>query len=182
MHVKYAWGVALMLASLSVAAQQRILIALPPAYDFESEATAALRKDCALAERVSKQVLASVKERFPSAEAIDDWRKAGDAPVVRVWITQLQPAVPSNVIRADSVSRMGIRAELYEASERRTFGDWRATSAPHLSETDCPAFERIAASLGKSVAAWVPVALRVSAEKRAAAEAAAKAAQQAAPQ
>ena len=155
-------------------AQDKILVAVPPAFDFESEATAKLRKDCALAEHVGRQVLASLKERFPGAEATDDWQKAADRPVVRLWITQLQPAGAPSAVHTDTLNRMGLRAELYEGSERRMFGDWRASSASYSGEPPCPAFDRMAVTLGKNVAGWVPMALRVSAANRAAAEAAAK--------
>jgi hypothetical protein len=176
MHVRLACVIALTLASPCAAAQERILIALPPAFDFEPEATAKLRKDCVLAERVGNQVLTSVKERFPGAEPIGDWRSAGDTPVVRIWITQLQRGGSAGATPADSLNRMGLRAELYEASERRVFGDWRASAASRPGESLCPTFDRFAATLGKSVATWLPAALRTSAANRATAEAAAKAA------
>ena len=174
MHVRLACGFALVLASLNAAAQERIFLALPPAFDFESEASAKLRRDCALTERLSKQVLASVQERYPGTDAIDDWQSAGERPVVRLWITQLQPAGASSASHKDTLNRMGLRAELYEGAERRLFGDWRATSASHPGEGACRAFERIAVTLGNNLAAWVPTALRASAANRAAADAAAK--------
>jgi hypothetical protein len=174
MLVRFACGIALVLASLCAAAQERIFVAVPPAFDFESAATAKLRKDCALVERVGKQVLTAVKERVPGTEPIDDWQNAGERPVVRLWITQLQLAAERSTAATGALNRMGLRAELFEASERRVFGDWRATATSQPGEAPCRAFERIAVTLGNNVAAWVPTALRTSAANRAAAEAAAK--------
>jgi len=116
-----------------------------------------------------------VKQRLPGADAIDDWEKAADLPVVRLWITQIQQAgAAGGSARADPLNRMGLRAELFEGSERRLFGDWRASSGSQPGEAPCRAFERIAVTLGNNAAAWLPAALRTSAANRAAAEAAAK--------
>ena len=176
MNSRVAWAIALavpLLAPERAHAQDKVFVALPAAFDFESEATAKLRKDCAIADVVSKEIIKNVKNRVPAAHEIDDWRKAGVTPVVRVWITQVQPGASYGANPQDWMNRMAIRAELYQESQKVYFGEWRASSVS-MGDAVCPPFDRIAGSLGKNVATWIPLALRVSAANRAEAESAAK--------
>src|SRR5262245_18119395 len=148
-------------AALAAHAQEKVFVALPPAFNFESDATAKLRKDCALADMLSKQIARSVKERVPTAQEIEDWRKAGDTPVVRIWITKLQQGVPYGPVPMDWLNKMTIRAELHRGPEKLTTVEWTASS-PRMGDLDCPPFERITGSLGRSVSAWLPMALRAN--------------------
>jgi hypothetical protein len=138
-------------------AGEKVLVA-PAVFSYQSSETAQLRKDCAVAEMVGKEVFNNVKKKMPDVERLAEGGDAGEALVLKVWITELQPAISYGVDPTAWINKMAIRAELHRNARLLTFTQFRAGS-PRTGDADCPPLERIAGTLGKRVATWLPGAV-----------------------
>ena len=143
-------------------ADDKLFVQVPALLDSNAPIAEAVKRDCRVEALVGDQVFLRVKERFPGAEQISDSGKSRPDRTLKVTIVGVLGAgggawsgSKAITIRAEVVQNAKTIANttLTRQSGGGAFGGLKGT---------CSIMERIAVTLGKDVAAWVPAAMAMA--------------------
>jgi hypothetical protein len=135
---------------------ERLLVQVPAALDPAAPIARAVRAECGVEMLVGNHVFAQVGQRWPGAESVAGPGNAGSAKLLRVTLLSVMgtgggawSGSKSMTVRADLVQngRTLQSTVLTRQSGGGVFGGMKGT---------CAIMERIAVTLGKDVAAWLP--------------------------
>lgn len=141
-------------------AGERIAVSVPALLDRDAPIAESVKRDCAVEARVGDEVFLRVSERFPEAEKTEHAIPAASGTTVLkitiigalgagggAWSGPKAMTVRADVIRdAKTVANTTLKRQ----SSGGVFGGVSGT---------CAIMDRIAAALGRDVAAWLPAAL-----------------------
>src|SRR5574341_1459056 len=141
-------------------AQDKVAVLVPAVLDPNAPIGDAVKRECGVETSVGSQVLARVSERYPAAEQISNPNQAGpDRVVLKITLVAVIGAGGGGWSGTKSIS---IRAEALQGSKvvaTRTMTRQSGGGVFGGVSGTCPIMDRIAAALGRDVAAWLPAAL-----------------------
>lgn len=149
-------GIALCLPLVSHAGD-RLLVQVPAVLDPAAPIAPAVKSQCAVELLIGNHVYQQVSQRIPHAEQVADGSKAGSDKFLKLTILAVHgvgggswSGPKSMTIRADLMQRgRTLQSKVLQRhSGGGVFGGLTGT---------CPIMERIAVTLGKDVAGWLPV-------------------------
>jgi hypothetical protein len=117
-----------------------------------------------MAEHIGKPIWQTIRDQIPGTRQVDDQSPAAEDPLLKLQISDLR-GVAADGIQGSwqrMVPAITVRAELYLGSRLIVSKMFRRGASTFSGPDVCEVTKRIAAQLGKDVAAWLPTAIQTA--------------------